>query len=134
MPKKKRGRGRGRGPGPYYGGGGGGGGGGGAGGQNRGRGRRPPRMSGSQRPPQAEPETLENGEPVPLEPASGILELHPNGYGFLRDPNNNYMRERTDPFVPGTMIEKFRLREGLMLHGMVQQSRKQQGPRLREIL
>ena len=52
-----------------------------------------------------------NGEPVPTEPALGVLELHPNGYGFLRDPKNNYQRERTDPFVPGTMIERFGLRE-----------------------
>lgn len=87
-----------------------------------------------ERPPQHEPETLENGEPVPLEPASGVLELHPNGYGFLRDPKANFQRERTDPFVPGTMIDKFALREGVLINGMVQHSRKQQGPRLREIL
>jgi transcription termination factor Rho len=59
--------------------------------------------------------------------------MHPNGYGFLRSPDNNYSRERTDPFVPGTMIERFRLRQGVMIRGMVQQARKQQGPRLREI-
>jgi len=75
-----------------------------------------------------------NGEPVPTEPALGVLELHPNGYGFLRDPKNNYQRERTDPFVPGTMIERFGLREGVLINGLVQQSRKQQGPRLREIV
>jgi transcription termination factor Rho len=100
--------------------------------QPRGRGRRqrPP----GERPPQNEPEVTENGEPIPTVPASGILELHPNGYGFLRDPKNNYQRERTDPFVPGTMIDKFALREGLLINGMVQPSRKQQGPRLREIL
>ncbi|HEX5444579.1 MAG TPA: transcription termination factor Rho [Pirellulales bacterium] len=80
-----------------------------------------------------EPLTTENGEPLPTEPATGILELHPNGYGFLRDPKNNYQRERTDPFVPGTMIEKFGLREGVLINGLVQQSRKQQGPRLKEI-
>jgi transcription termination factor Rho len=84
-------------------------------------------------PSSPEGEPIENGEAGPLEPASGILELHPNGYGFLRDPKNNYSRERTDPFVPGTMIEKFHLREGLMINGMIQRSRKQQGPRLREI-
>jgi transcription termination factor Rho len=56
------------------------------------------------------PEVTENGEPIPLVPARGVLELHPNGYGFLRDENNNYQRERTDPFVPGTMIDKYRLR------------------------
>jgi transcription termination factor Rho len=59
--------------------------------------------------------------------------MHPNGYGFLRDPTNNYMRELTDPFVPGSMIEKFGLREGVHIQGMVQPGRRQQGPRLREI-
>ena len=56
-----------------------------------------------------------------LEPGSGVLEMHPNGYGFLRNPETNFSRERTDPFVPGTMIEKFRLREGVLINGMVQQ-------------
>ncbi len=70
---------------------------------------------------------------MPLEPGSGVLELHPNGYGFLRNPDTNFLRARSDPFVPGTMIDKFQLREGLLISGMVQQNRKQQGPRLREI-
>jgi transcription termination factor Rho len=74
------------------------------------------------------------GDPLPLIPGSGVLEMHPNGYGFLRNPATNFSRERSDPFVPGTMIEKFGLREGLLLHGMVQRHRKQQGPRLRELL
>ena len=82
--------------------------------------------------PGAEPQ--DNGEPGPVEPGSGILEMHPNGYGFLRDPKNNYLRELTDPFVPGSMIEKFGLREGVMLSGMVQAGRRQQGPRLKEVL
>ena len=63
----------------------------------------------------------------------GLLELHPNGYGFLRSPKNNYNRERSDPFVPGTMIEKFGLRPGVMITGKVQPARRQQGPRLRQI-
>ncbi|EMI56646.1 transcription termination factor Rho [Rhodopirellula sallentina] len=81
-----------------------------------------------------------NGEPAdfvsdaPLEEWAGILEMHPNGYGFLRSASNNYTRERTDPFVPGTMVEKFGLRQGVMLHTMVQQAKRQQGPRVREIL
>ncbi|MBN1394682.1 MAG: transcription termination factor Rho [Pirellulales bacterium] len=78
-------------------------------------------------------EQTENGEPGPVEPGGGVLELHPNGYGFLRDPTNNYMREMTDPFVPGSMIDKFGLREGVHINGMVQPGRRQQGPRLREI-
>jgi len=75
-----------------------------------------------------------NGEPGAIEPAIGVLEMHPNGYGFLRDPKKNYIRERTDPFVPGTLIERFRLREGILINGLVQHHRKQQGPRLKEIV
>ncbi|QDT09279.1 transcription termination factor Rho [Planctomycetes bacterium K23_9] len=81
-----------------------------------------------------------NGEPAdipsdaPLEEGAGILEMHPNGYGFLRGEDNNYSRERSDPFVPGTMIERFGLRQGVKIKAMVQQARRQQGPRVREIL
>ena len=79
--------------------------------------------------PEGEPGEValdENGDPIPTEagePATeepgqeflGLLEMHPNGYGFLRSPSNNYSRERTDPFVPGTMIEKFKLRQGVKI-------------------
>ena len=85
------------------------------------------------RPPELEPEVAENGEPIPLEPGAGVLELHPNGYGFLRSPETNYTRERTDPFVPATMIERYRLREGVAIKALVQPGRRQQGPRVREI-
>jgi transcription termination factor Rho len=64
---------------------------------------------------------------------TGLLEMHPNGYGFLRSPENNYSRERTDPFVPGTMIDKFGLRAGLMITAKIQGARRQQGPRVRVI-
>ncbi len=73
-----------------------------------------------------------NSDVEPVE-GTGMLEMHPNGYGFLRNPENNYSRERIDPFVPGTMIEKYRLREGVMITGMVRPGRRQQGPRLMEI-
>jgi transcription termination factor Rho len=79
-------------------------------------------------------EPVDNGEPLPLIAGSGVLEMHPNGYGFLRDPATNFTRERTDPFVPGTMIEKFGLREGVLISGTVQRHRRGQGPRLKEIL
>jgi len=85
------------------------------------------------RPPELEPEVTETGEPIPLEPGQGILEMHPNGYGFLRSPDTNYVRERTDPFVPATMIERYRLREGVSIKALVQPGRRQQGPRVREI-
>jgi transcription termination factor Rho len=127
------GRGRGRG---YYGGGGGGRGGnmngrGGGGGYSGGYRRF---HDSAPRPPMPEGDLPEGADAPPPEPGAGVLELHPNGYGFLRNINSNLTRERSDPFVPGTMIEKYRLREGVLINGMVQHSRRQQGPRLKEIL
>ena len=105
---------------------------------NNGRGRRRRRVVQGDR-VQGDRVAAVDREPVDdadgqLEEGMGLLEMHPNGYGFLRSPTNNYSRERTDPFVPGSMIEKYRLRQGVMIRGMVQQPRRQQGPRLREIL
>ncbi len=101
--------------------------------QGRSRRRRRPSDQGVRPAPASDVEPVENGDAEALQPGRGMLELHPNGYGFLRSPDNNYDRVRSDPFVPGTMIEKYRLREGLMISGLVQRARKQQGPRLREI-
>ena len=96
-------------------------------------GNRPVRPASYDHDAQQPADAPDNGEVGPLEPGGGVLEMHPNGYGFLRDPKNNYTRELTDPFVPGSMIDKFGLREGLHLTGLVQPGRRNQGPRLREI-
>ncbi len=119
--------------------GGGGGGGrrggpGGGGGGNRSGGRRRSYGPNSDRQDRQDFEPSENGDALPLVAGSGVLEMHPNGYGFLRNPGADFTRERSDPFVPGTMIEKFGLREGLLLTGMVQRHRRGQGPRLKELL
>ena len=128
---------------------GGGGGGSGGGYQNRDRGQfggdlapqpledgsMPPPIEGQEgMPPQQQYDGAPPAVETPLEAGSGVLEMHPNGYGFLRNPENNFTRERTDPFVPGTMIEKFGLREGRadQRHGAA--ASPQQGPRLQEIL
>lgn len=147
MPKKKRFRPRSSGGssgsggyssnqgGPRGGGGNGNGGGGngGGGGRRNSRRRRNTGGGGAGNEPFPEPQVDENGE-IPLLEFTGILEMHPNGYGFLRSTDNNYNRERSDPFVPGTMIEKFGLRQGVCVKAMMQQARRQQGPRVREIL
>lgn len=65
--------------------------------------------------------------------AEGVLELHPKGYGFLRDPKNNYAAGKSDPFVPGSLIEKWNLREGVLLRGDVCAGTKGQGARLKTI-
>ncbi len=64
----------------------------------------------------------------------GVLELHPKGYGFLRDPKNNYAALKTDSFVPGSLIEKCKLREGVLIKGEVCAGTRGQGPRLKNIL
>lgn len=63
----------------------------------------------------------------------GVLEMHPNGYGFLRSAESNYDRVTRDPFVPGNVIEKLHLRQGVKIIGKVQPARGSQGPRVREI-
>lgn len=63
----------------------------------------------------------------------GVLELHPKGYGFLRDPANNYASVKTDTFVSSTLIEKHKLREGVLIRGDVAAGTKGQGPRLRTV-
>ena len=105
----------------------------GNGGSYNGRSRRRRRPAQTDRPAAVDREPVDEADGQ-LEEGQGLLEMHPNGYGFLRSPTNNYSRERSDPFVPGTMIEKYRLRQGVMVRGMVQQAKRQQGPRLREIL
>jgi transcription termination factor Rho len=77
---------------------------------------------------------IEPGDPATYYKVTGILEMHPDGYGFLRNPANDYTRIITDPFVPGSLIERYGFREGVELTGMVQPGTKTQGPRLREVL
>ncbi len=75
----------------------------------------------------------------PPEPAvtsgviEGVLELHPKGYGFLRDVNNDYAARETDPFVSSSFVERHRLREGILIKGEVGPGSRGQGPRLLNI-
>lgn len=92
--------------------------------RNENRGSRGPRESHSQS--SRVPET-----PTPVQ---GILELHPTkGYGFLRDQKSEYISQPTDPFVSSSLIEKFGLREGVLVTGESVPGGKGQGPRLRSI-
>src|SRR5207248_8814896 len=47
-------------------------------------------------------------------PSQGVLEMHPRGYGFLRDPTRNYATQPADPYVPAGLIAKHSLREGVL--------------------
>ena len=63
----------------------------------------------------------------------GVLELHPKGYGFLRDPKKNYAAQDIDAFVSSSLIDKHGLREGILIRGEVSPGSKGQGPRLKSI-
>ncbi|HVS36612.1 MAG TPA: transcription termination factor Rho [Gemmataceae bacterium] len=65
--------------------------------------------------------------------AQGVLELHPKGYGFLRNAARNYSAQAADAYVPAPFIQKLGLREGLLLTGPVDAARKGTGPRLARV-
>ena len=70
----------------------------------------------------------------PLSTTQGILELHPKGFGFLRNPARHYAPQAGDPYVPAPLIQKHSLREGMLVGGVVEPPRKgASGPRLTEI-
>jgi len=49
----------------------------------------------------------------------GVLEIHPEGYGFLRSPNNNYLQGPDDIYISHSQIKKFGLRKGDVVGGIV---------------
>ena len=63
--------------------------------------------------------------------ASGVLEMHPKGFGFLRNPAKNYMPMASDAFVGQPFIRQFNLAEGVLLSGPTEPpQRGTTGPRL----
>lgn len=101
------------------------------GGQQQG-GRRP--EGGQQRGPHSQrSQSNEPRGPEVLTPVQGILELHPKGYGFLRDPKAGYVSQDSDSFVSGSLIEKYGLREGVLITGESVPGGRGQGPRLKTI-
>jgi transcription termination factor Rho len=63
----------------------------------------------------------------------GVLELHPKGYGFLRNATRNYAAQPADPYVPDQLIKRMQLREGLLLTGPTEFAKKGSGPRLARV-
>lgn len=64
---------------------------------------------------------------------NGILELHPKGYGFLRNVTKNYIAQPADPFVTQQVIQKYRLQEGMLLAGPTEPNPRGNGPRLKAL-
>src|SRR5262249_15012024 len=63
----------------------------------------------------------------------GVLELHPKGFGFLRNPSRHYAAQAGDAYVPAPLIQPLRLREGLLLAGLTESGRRGSGPRLTRV-
>jgi transcription termination factor Rho len=69
----------------------------------------------------------------PRNSAHGVLEMHPKGYGFLRNPARHYAPTQQDAYVTAQLISKFNLAEGVSLGGPLEPPRRGQGPRLAAI-
>jgi len=90
--------------------------------ENRGRGR------GDQR-------DESEGRPVvldgPKEAISGLLEMAPKGFGFLRLQEKNFEQAKDDAFVSPDLVRKYGLRVGVWVDGLTQQGPR--GPQLVEV-
>ncbi len=51
--------------------------------------------------------------------AEGCLEVLPDGFGFLRSPNYNYLPSAEDIYVSPAQIRRFELRKGDTLYGQI---------------
>ncbi|HBC47270.1 MAG TPA: transcription termination factor Rho, partial [candidate division Zixibacteria bacterium] len=51
--------------------------------------------------------------------AEGVLEILPEGYGFLRSPDYNYLPGPDDIYVSPSQIKRFDLRSGDTVSGQV---------------
>ncbi len=57
---------------------------------------------------------------------TGILEIMPDGYGFLRSIDGNFANSGNDTYVSSTQIKKFALRNGDVITGQVRQPKDQE--------
>ncbi len=57
---------------------------------------------------------------------TGILEIMPDGYGFLRSIDGNFSNSSNDTYVSATQIRKFALRNGDIITGQVREPKDQE--------
>ena len=65
---------------------------------------------------------------------TGLLETHPDGYGFLRSPERNWRRQATDPFVSRSVITRFKLQQGDMVQALAELSRNEHSLSVSQVL
>ncbi len=87
--------------------------------------------------PQQHPQGGRNYEPEPEkplgppEPANGILEMSPKGYGFLRRREMSFAQHPLDAFIAPEFVRKYGLREGMQIVGV--QCKGARGPQITEV-
>jgi len=57
---------------------------------------------------------------------TGILEIMPDNYGFLRSIDGNFANSRSDTYVSSTQIKRFALRNGDVITGQVREPKDQE--------
>ncbi len=67
----------------------------------------------------------------PPEPAEGVLELTPKGYGFLRRRELAYAQHPLDAFISADFIRQYGLREGMHVKGISQKGAR--GPQITSV-
>jgi transcription termination factor Rho len=58
-----------------------------------------------------------------LVPVEGVLQIHSDGYGFLRSPNYNYLQSQDDIYLSISQIRKFNLKVGDHIRGLARPPR-----------
>ncbi len=56
---------------------------------------------------------------------SGVFELEPKGFGFVRKISREFHRERTDVYIPTGMVNDLGLRDGCLMTGTAREKGKQ---------
>ncbi len=64
---------------------------------------------------------ISSTESVSLLKGEGVLEILPEGFGFLRSSDNNYLAGSHDIYVSPSQIKRFGLRTGDFIYGQVRQ-------------
>ncbi|MEZ6140748.1 MAG: transcription termination factor Rho [Zavarzinella sp.] len=68
--------------------------------------------------------------PEDCTPVSGVLELNPKRFGFLRNADKHYKPNSNDAYVSPQTIQQHKLQEGLFVEGLAAPGTNSSGPRV----
>ncbi|MBP3253804.1 MAG: transcription termination factor Rho [Bacteroidales bacterium] len=77
------------------------------------------RTNSFQRPATQEPKPFYMSDTEGLVEAEGVLEIMPDGYGFLRSSDYNYLNSPDDVYISQSQSKFFALKTGDTVHGMI---------------